>query len=153
MVPICFSCHQPAQDSSGRWFTIMYDDGRIARAADVCEIDKLIHIAEKEARGVEEPTKILKRLRDSEIPYNAACCCWYLSIDRDGDEIERQYVVRFDGTIVTRLDTFPQGKRTVKDVITEGWQPYQPKVKIKNVEHALKVVADALEPRGYRRKF
>lgn len=152
-VPLCYFCHQPAQDETGRWYTILYDDGRIARGADVCQIDKVIHIALSEVHGVEDPMKRLKKLRDSEVPYNAACCCWYLVQEKDGDELERQYVVRFDGTIVTRLDRFPKGKRTPNDVITEGWQLYTPKVKIKNVEHALKVVSENLEARGYRRRF
>lgn len=151
--PDCFICHQPAANQDGGWYSILIDDGRIARAADVCMFCKMVHTTLVEANGMEDPKKRIKRLREQDLQGNYAVCCWY-DTREDGDDIlERQYVVLLDSRIVTRLDRFPDGKRTAKDVITDGWKIYEPKKKVKDVFAAVEIVSEALEAKGYRRKF
>lgn len=66
--------------------------------------------------------------------------------------LQRQYVVRTDGSIITRDDKCdPQ--RTLTSFETQGWRPYQAKCPPSGLAQALATVKTDLEPKGYERMF
>ena len=78
--------------------------------------------------------------------------CWSKTI-RVGDEYhERKYVVRTDASIITRFDRCDL-QRSHASFKTDGWQEYHPKRTPNNTADAIRMVAGALEPDGYTRRF
>lgn len=149
---VCTDCHGELREPDGTFYTVMLDDHNGARAADVCRICKLYHYALGEGDMSRDPFAALERLRKKGNGINYAVCCWVKTVEKNGRLIDRRYVVNLDGTISTRLDKCDL-KRTAASYVTDGWQTYKPKQRIRNAEHAIRVCMDALEPQGYRREF
>ena len=152
---LCEECGQNAREPDGRFYQIMTENGRVERAADVCRLCKLYHIALGNERGLSmtDTAKTLARLRAIRDGVNYIVATWMKTVDDGEDLIDRRYVISLDGTITTKKDIFAGGHRDLKHLETDGWSIYQPKKKPRNTEEALSVVGSALEAQGYRREI
>lgn len=149
----CSSCLGALCNPDGSYYSVLIDDGRIAKAADVCRACKIFYLSMKEAEYLpRDMYAALEKIRQRKDNVNYAVACWIKSTETDDQIIERRYVVNLDGGIRTRLDRCDL-KRTVNSYETDGWQDYKPKAKIKTTEDALRVVSEALERQGYQREF
>lgn len=153
---ICFDCHGPLMSAGGAHSEYHYDDGTVSFAAAVCTYCKMVREFENWGHVIapQDLKEVIARLRAHNNGVNYAVACWVATVvdQQAGTIVDRKYCVNLNGEIVTRKDTFDL-RRSLKSLETDGWEVYTPKVKIKNVEHALHLVAETLEPRGYRRQF
>ena len=152
---LCDDCGQPAQEPDGHYYSILIDNGKIARAANVCRLCKLYHIAlsdSEEGRMPRDIQKALETLRKRKDHVNYVVASWIKTTETEDSLIDRKYVVNLDGSILSWRSECNL-RRDAKSFVTDGWQPYTPKQKIRNTEEALSVVGSALEAQGYRREI
>lgn len=153
---ICFDCRGRLLSPTGSHAEYHFDDGNKSFAAAICLYCKMLRVFTDWGHVIplQDLQEVIARLRAHNNGINYAVACWSLVVmDKDAGIItERKYCVNMDGSINTRKDICDL-YRTLKSFETDGWEEYKPKIKIKNVEHALHVVGESLEPRGYRRQF
>ena len=151
---LCYECGQDAREPDDRTYSILIDNGKVTRAADVCRLCKLYHIALNESEGKvpRDPQKALEALRRRKDHVNYVVAAWIKTTETEDSLIDRRYVVNLDGSISSWRSECNH-RRDAKSFVTDGWQPYTPKQKIRNAEEALRVVGSALEAQGYRREI
>ncbi len=153
---VCFDCHGPLLSSNGTHAEYHFDDGNISFAASICAYCKQLRtfVDWGHVIPLQNLDEVIERLMAHNNGVNYAVACWNLTVvDKEAGSItDRRYCVNLNGEIVTRKDTFNL-YRSLKSLETTGWEVYTPKIKIKNVRHALHLVGETLEPRGYVRQF
>lgn len=153
---VCFDCQGRLRARRlDAYSEIMYDDGRRAFAAPVCATCKLLHVQLQGAPRV--PLSFAERLKQLSLAdqgVNWSCAMWSrVIIDEDEDCIkERRYVVRYDGTMITRFDTCDL-RRSFHSFEGSGWKEHQIKKHYKNVRALLEAVDEQLTALGYERQF
>ena len=150
---VCFDCRSRLRDADGTYTEYLHDDGKVAFAAPVCHYCRAVRDSEKGAGKVpDDLDKRLAHLRSLPTKANYAVALWSKTVMGEDEITERRYAVNLNGSISTRKDTCDLQRRA-KSFQTDGWQPYTPKVPIKDVKDALALVQKSLEPQGYRRLF
>ena len=155
-INMCFECQGRLRARRRDAFSeIMYDDGRYAFAAPVCRLCKILHTQLEGAPRVPlDFDARLKQLSLADQGVNWAAAMWSRAvIDEDeGIITERRYVVRYDGSMVTRVDKCDL-RRTFNSFTSTGWKEHTIEKEFRTVRRLLEYVDGALTRRGFERLF